>query len=150
MNKENTFEADIDNQTTIKDIRNYMIGPVFAHKKHAEGDKLMEYEYDRSHPIGILQLVNKKGFTNISDYDIAKFKSIQKLIGLAIDKTSETHSTVNIRIGVGERLKEMTGIVKDQPCTEEAYGITTGDMIEIEETKNDIRKMIKYLEELKS
>jgi len=90
-----------------------MIGPVFAHSRPAEGDLYREYEYDRRHPIGILQLINKEGLANISDYDIKKFKAIQNLIGLAIDKTAETHSTVNIRIGVHQRLKEMHGLVKD-------------------------------------
>lgn len=54
MNKEFTFEGDIDNQSDIRDIRNYMIGPVFPHKTKVEKDKFPEYEYNRKEPIGVL------------------------------------------------------------------------------------------------
>ena len=31
MNAEYKFSSDVDNLTDIKDVRNYMIGPVFGH-----------------------------------------------------------------------------------------------------------------------
>ena len=47
MNKDHVFESDIDNQTGIKDVRNYMIGPVYPHRKAVEGEKWLENEFDR-------------------------------------------------------------------------------------------------------
>ena len=150
MSKEVTYQEDVDNQTGIKQVRNYMIGPVYSHKTAVEGDVYPEWEYQRGKPIGILQLINKHGIAKISNYDIEKFKAVQNLIGLAIDKTSEIHSTVNIRIGVQKHLKEMHGLVKDQPITEDAYGITSGDIIDMNYTKKEVKKMIECLEDLKS
>ena len=31
MSKEVKFSSDVDNQTEIKDVKNFMIGPVFGH-----------------------------------------------------------------------------------------------------------------------
>lgn len=59
MTRDYVFQADIDNQSEIKEVRNYMIGPVFPHRLEADGDLFPQYEYDREQPIGILQLLNK-------------------------------------------------------------------------------------------
>jgi hypothetical protein len=42
---------DIDNLTGIKDVRNFMFGPVYPHEKEAGGDL---YQFDRNLPIGII------------------------------------------------------------------------------------------------
>jgi hypothetical protein len=76
MNKEHVFESDVDNQTGIKHVTNYMIGPVFPHSQPVEGDLFPKYEFNRSLPIGILQLINKKDHQKINDYDLQKFKAI--------------------------------------------------------------------------
>lgn len=54
MNRESRFQADVDNQTDVKDVKNYLIGPVFPHITKADGDQYPEYEYNRKKPIGIL------------------------------------------------------------------------------------------------
>lgn len=41
--------------------------------------------FDRSKPIGILQLINKKNYEKIGDYDLRKFEAMQTLIGLSVD-----------------------------------------------------------------
>lgn len=113
MAKDNIYEGDIDNQSDIKDVRNYLIGPVFPHKRMISGDKFPEFEYNRKEPIGVLQLLNKKDYQRVTDFDIRKFKAIQDLIGLSIDKVSETHSTVNMRIGIHDSVKAMGVMMKD-------------------------------------
>lgn len=109
--KDSLYLNDIDNQTGITDVRNYLLGPVFPHSENAKGDRLPVSAFNRTKPIGILQLINKRGYLEIGDYDIRKFVAIQELIGQSIDKAAETHSTVNIRIGVQERISAMEGMV---------------------------------------
>lgn len=46
MANEKDFESDIDNQTDIKNVRNYIIGPVFAHNNSFIDDK-SSVEFDR-------------------------------------------------------------------------------------------------------
>ena len=65
-------------------------------------------------PIGIVQIINKKNFEKIGPVDIEKFRSLQNLIGMSIDLTSETHSVVNVRIGVQKALENMQGILKEE------------------------------------
>jgi len=38
MHREVNFSSDIDNQTSVKDVRNFMIGPVFAHEAAVKDD----------------------------------------------------------------------------------------------------------------
>lgn len=105
-----------------------MIGPVFGHvqdnlardqvKQTFDGEisdtnsqvsdkaTIVKFnEIDRKKPLGILQLINKKDFQEITKYDKQKFEAIQGLIGLAIDNTSEQHSVLNIRLGIFERMR---------------------------------------------
>ena len=65
-------------------------------------------------PIGIVHIINKKNFEKIGPVDIEKFRSLQNLIGMSIDLTSETHSVVNVRIGVQKALENMQGILKEE------------------------------------
>jgi hypothetical protein len=43
----------------------------------------------------------------------------------------------------------MNELVRDQGITEDAFGITSNDIIEIKETRYQIKKMIDQLEALK-
>ena len=82
-------------------------------------------------PIGIIQLINKNDFEKIDEFDIRKFNAIQDLLGLSIDKMAETHATVNIRLGIQERMKNMEEWVEGHVNIEEHYGITTHNLNEI-------------------
>lgn len=57
------------------------------------------------------------------------------MIGLSIDKTSETHSTVNIRIGIHERIKNMNETVKDPDSVRDPFGYYE----KLEDQKKDIK-----------
>jgi hypothetical protein len=68
----------------VKDVRNFLIGPVYAHQSSVMDDD-SKVHFDRSKPIGILQLINKKNYEKIGDYDLRKFEAMQTLIGLSVD-----------------------------------------------------------------
>ena len=55
-------------------------------------------------PIGIIQLINKNHFESINEYDLKKLEALLVLIGLSIDQTSESHSVLNIRLGVHNKI----------------------------------------------
>ena len=98
----------------------------------------------------MVQLINKRNFSPIDEWDIKKFQTIQDLIGLSVDKTSETHATVNIRIGVQERIRTMDELVKNQANTEEQYGITYQDINHIAERRPQIDSIIQEFEALRN
>ena len=98
IKKETSFVGDIDNQTNVSEVINFMIGPCFGHirdsvtreqadlkfngtiPKDKDDDpkhpKTKHIDIDRSKPIGIVQFINKQGTTIISEYDRKKFEAI--------------------------------------------------------------------------
>lgn len=66
--------ADIDNLTLCKKVRNFLIGPVYAHECDLNVDKnVCPVDIDRQKPIGMIQLVNKSNYEAIGDEDLRKF-----------------------------------------------------------------------------
>jgi hypothetical protein len=61
MKKLKNYSPDIDNLTQIKEVRNFMIGPAFAHKNFLKDDNT-PIKFNRNLPIGIIQLINKKNY----------------------------------------------------------------------------------------
>ena len=55
-------------------------------------------------PIGIIQFINKSGFANIDEYDLARIKAMSDLLGMSIDNVVEHHSVINAKVGVQEYL----------------------------------------------
>ena len=53
MKKLKNYSPDIDNLTQIKEVRNFMIGPAFAHKKFLKDDNT-PVKFNRDLPIGII------------------------------------------------------------------------------------------------
>jgi hypothetical protein len=53
MKKIKNYKSDIDNLTNIKEVRNLMIGPAFAHKMFLKDDNT-PIKFDRESPIGII------------------------------------------------------------------------------------------------
>ena len=171
LKKEVKYRSDIDNQTEIKDVRNFMIGPVFGHFKDAlasefpdevgddnksprsadkeENGKLKYKEIDRLLPIGILQLINKKGSGPIGEYDRKKFEAIQNLIGMSIDNTSEQHSIINIRLGLFERLKYLNGLIDTSQNNNEKDCIQTSDIESIDRLMKDVKYRVSQTEKIK-
>ena len=113
MAGEKVFSSDVDNQTHLKEVRNFIIGPVYPHSTGIMNDQ-SKVEFDRQKPIGVVQLLNKKNFKQITEYDIKKFEAMQTLLGLSIDQTAETHSTINIRIGVQNKLTNVDELIDNQ------------------------------------
>jgi len=70
---EKGFTSGIDNLTSIREVKNIMIGPVFAHSSKLREDNTRA-KFDRSLPIGIIQLINKNNREKITEYDIQKFE----------------------------------------------------------------------------
>ena len=103
-----------------------MIGPVFGHIKDQLTQQQNELNFDdelseesdsdisekkvkfnnmdREAPLGVIQLINKTGNRQITNYDKLKFEALQGLIGLSIDNASEQHSMLNIRVGIYQRM----------------------------------------------
>ena len=90
------FMADIDNLSSIIEVENFMIGPIF--------------NTSTPQPIGIIQLINKKGKRNIEDQDIKKFKIIQELLGRSVYNTSEIHKLINVTIGMSSMLGNINNL----------------------------------------
>ena len=68
------YSSDVDNLTTCRNVRNFLIGPVYAHKEHPDGnEKVNSMKFDRQKPIGIIQLVNKDHYEEINLHDLRKF-----------------------------------------------------------------------------
>lgn len=118
-------------------------------------------EINGKEPIGIIQLINKKDFRQINDYDKKKFKAIQALIGLSIDNTQEYSSVINIRLGMYRHLRGIIdGLRTFQtlaiPATaadaledDSISGISYHDVETIYQSKRMIEKMIREFEQSK-
>ena len=115
MHNQKDYMADIDNLTPCRSVRNFLIGPVYAHKEHINGnEKANRTQFNRQKPIGMIQLVNKAHYEKIDPHDVRKFEAIQNLIGLSIDQVSEVHSFINIRVGVQERIDNIEAMLLEQ------------------------------------
>ncbi|CAI2375929.1 unnamed protein product [Moneuplotes crassus] len=94
--KDMKFTSDIDNLTSITEVFNFMIGPVYASQ--------------RNKPVGVIQLMNKKEKKPINEEDIDKFKIIQELLGRSISNTAQLHELINVTIGLKSNLGHLTRI----------------------------------------
>tara|TARA_B110000285_G_C14632284_1_gene384003 strand:+ start:316 stop:477 length:162 start_codon:yes stop_codon:yes gene_type:complete len=53
MIRSKAFSSDVDNQTHVKDVRNFLIGPVYLHKDDVKNEN-SPVKVDREKPIGIV------------------------------------------------------------------------------------------------
>lgn len=90
------FMPDIDNLSSIIEVENFMIGPIYNNLS--------------SKPIGIVQLINKNDKRSIEDQDIKKFKIIQELLGRSVYNTFETHKLINVTIGMSSMLGNINNL----------------------------------------
>ena len=93
---ERRFLADIDNLSSIIEVDNFMIGPI--------------YNDLAAQPIGIIQLINKKDKRQINDHDVRKFSIIKELLGRSVYNTSETHKLINVTIGMSAKLGKINNL----------------------------------------
>ena len=74
MHNQKDYMSDIDNLTPCRNVKNFLIGPVYAHKENANtNDKVDTMQFDRQKPIGMIQLVNKDNYELINPHDLRKF-----------------------------------------------------------------------------
>ena len=74
MHNQRDYIEDMDNLTNCKDVRNFLIGPVYAHEKDLQVSKHANpINFDRQKPIGMIQLINKINNEKITKHDISKF-----------------------------------------------------------------------------
>jgi len=57
--------------------------------------------------VGVVQLLNKKQHRKITLFDLKKIQSIQELLGMMVENTSEIDSSINIAIGVKEKINNI-------------------------------------------
>ena len=91
--KESKFSKEIDNQSGAAEERSFLVAPVFG-------------ESNSETPQAVIQLINKlesKDKTapqGITEADVAKFQSMQKLLGMAVETANEMVSTMKMTFGV--------------------------------------------------
>ncbi|CAI2381202.1 unnamed protein product [Moneuplotes crassus] len=74
--------SEIDNLSNCTEVFNFMIGPIYGE--------------DKTTPIGIIQLFNKKSNEGITQKDRDKFVSIQGLLGMCVDNTTKMSTTMDV------------------------------------------------------
>ena len=94
--KESKFVEEIDDQSLSGyPVKNFMIGPVFGAN-------------DSTTPCAIIQFINKVEsghgdsavLCDVGEADVAKFHSMQKLLGMCIDNTNEMSHTIKMSFDV--------------------------------------------------
>jgi len=53
IHSDRIFSADVDNQTPVKEVRNFIIGPVYAHQEPLN-EEIAPVQFDRQKPIGVI------------------------------------------------------------------------------------------------
>jgi len=92
---ESRFSSDIDNLTSVGDVVNLIMGPVYGRKQCTR---------EQGIPIGVIQFINKKGFRPISEYDMRRFEAVRGLLGLSIENTADVHMTLNVTLAAKKAL----------------------------------------------
>lgn len=87
------YNPEIDNVAAAPNLRNCIMGCMLGHD-----DKV----------VGILQLGNKTNGRHITDTDIKKMKSVQKLIGMCISATNVVVECLSLTIGFKTTIDKAT------------------------------------------
>lgn len=104
--KETSFVDEIDNQTNNRQVKNFMIGPVYGIK-------------DKKRPLGIIQFINKAGSAKIQNEDRHKFQEMADLIGLCIENTNSITETINVTLQINERIRNINQIMSEEKLDNE-------------------------------
>jgi len=92
--KEPGFVDEVDNQPKVRNIRNFMMGPVYGDGKGQTGTK----------PNGIIQFLNKKGEGPIDESDKRKFTEIAELLGMCIQNTYNVEKTIGVTLDLNANI----------------------------------------------
>ena len=104
--KETKFQEEVDNQTASTDVKNFMIAPIFTSEKPTA-------PMNPHVPCAVLQFINKLDpedrtkVAPIDEKDIAKFKSMQKLLGMCVENTNELRDTIKISFEFKDTMKKI-------------------------------------------
>jgi hypothetical protein len=110
--KESKFNKEMDNQSSATEERSFLVAPVFG-------------ETNSETPQAVIQLINKvenkdKGAPQgITMEDVAKFQSMQKLLGMAVETANEMVSTMKMTFGVQAAMRNISKQMADQADMEQ-------------------------------
>lgn len=87
--KEPGFVDEIDNQPKVRNVKNFMIGPVYGETTPGTTDEK---------PIGVIQFINKSEDKPIDASDKKKFDEVAALLGMCIQNTSNVTKTIGVTL----------------------------------------------------
>lgn len=90
---------EVDNQPKVRDVRNFMIGPVYGE--------------DKKRPVGVIQFINKTNEQNIDDTDRQRFNDLSDLIGMCIENTNAIHTTIGVTLMFNTRMEKIQNYVNE-------------------------------------
>ena len=105
--KESKFSKEIDNQSGAAEEKSFLVAPVFGASNSGT-------------PQAVIQLINKlesKDKTapqGITQADVAKFQSMQQLLGMAVETANEMVSTMKMTFGVQTAMANIGQQMMDQ------------------------------------
>ena len=102
--KEPGFVEVVDNQPKVRNVRNFMIGPVYDEEPLPPG------QTERK-PNGIIQFINKKGDAPISEADHKKFNEVAELLGMCIHNTSNVTKTIGVTLKLNSVMERIQNIM---------------------------------------
>ena len=108
--KESGFVDEIDNQPKVRNVRNFMIGPVYGEQAPGTAE---------NQPNGIIQFINKKGESPINENDKKKFMEICELIGMCIQNTNNVTKTIGVTLKLNSVMERITNIMQQNTALAE-------------------------------
>ena len=130
--KEAGFVDQIDNQPKVRNIKNFMIGPVY-------GDPVPGQAPEARKPNGIIQFINKRGDEPIGPADKRRFDEVSELLGMCIQNTSNVTKTIGVTLKLNSVMEKIGNIMaQNNQLNEEGPSI---DLL------NDVGKSMREIKE---
>ena len=98
--KETKFQDEIDNQSGCKDVKNFMIGPVFGSQNKVTPCAIIQF-------INKVDPVDKNAVGQITKDDLKKFESMQNLLGMCVENTNEMSQTIKVSFDVQDTMMKI-------------------------------------------
>ena len=128
--KEPSFVDEIDNQPKVRNVRNFMIGPVYGEPVPGETTR---------QPNGIIQFINKCNEQSIDESDKQKFEEIAELIGMCIQNTNNVTKAIGVTLKLNSVMERITNIMgqNNQLANEES---TLSMLNQVQKNMKEIEK----------
>ena len=135
--KEPSFVDEIDNQPKVRNVRNFMIGPVYGEPVPGETTR---------QPNGIIQFINKSNEGTIDESDKRKFEEIAELIGMCIQNTNNVTKAIGVTLKLNSVMERITNIMgqNNQLANEES---TLSMLNQVQKNMKEIEKQSNVLKE---